>query len=106
MPRSTRRKGTAMALPARTPGPKPRFNETLLAILGSFLIAIVLASIFVANPLRAVRLAYLDYGHTPAGGAAKSSPAVTPQTEAGPVPPAQPGAAQPGTTQPGPAATK
>src|SRR3954468_8616742 len=68
-----------------TPAPKPRFNETTLAIVGSFLIAMVLASIFVGNPFRAIRLAYLDYSHTPAGGAAKAdtvnAPNVQPGTE-------------------------
>jgi hypothetical protein len=67
------------------PGPKPRFNETTLAIVGTFVIAMVLATIFVGNPFRAVRLAYLDYSHTPAGGAAKAdtvnAPATLPGTE-------------------------
>lgn len=100
---STRRKGIAMALPVRTPGPhtpgnKPRFNETLVAIIGSLVISVVLATLFVGSPFRALRLAYLDYSHTPAGGAAKSSPVNAPKTEAGTAPPspAQPAGSQPG----------
>jgi len=68
-----------------TLGPKPRFNETTIAIVGSFVVAMVLATIFVGNPFRALRLAYLDYSHTPAGGAAKAdtvnAPNVLPGTE-------------------------
>ena len=52
-----------------TLGPKPRFNETTIAIVGSFVISMVLATVFVGNPFRAIHLAYLDYSHTPAGGA-------------------------------------
>ena len=63
-----------------TPGPKPRFNETAVAIIGSFVIAMVLATIFVGNPLRAIRLAYLDVSHTPAGGAAKADVVNAPNT--------------------------
>jgi hypothetical protein len=87
-----------MALPVHTTGTKPRFNETLVAIIGSLVISVVLATIFVGSPFRALRLAYLDYAHTPAGGAAKSSPVNAPKTEAGTVPPspAQPGGSQPG----------
>jgi hypothetical protein len=59
-------------------GPKPRANETTIAIVGSFVIAVVLASIFVANPFRAIRLAFLDYSHTPAGGAAHADPVNAP----------------------------
>ena len=40
----------------------PRFNSTALAIGGSALIAIVLTSIFFANPITAVRLAYQGLG--------------------------------------------
>ena len=50
----------------------PRFNETAIAIGGSLLIAIVLSSLFVANPFRAARLAYTDYSNTPAAGAPKA----------------------------------
>jgi hypothetical protein len=63
-----------------TPGPKPRFNETMVAIVGSFVIAMVLATVLTSNPFRAVRLAYLDYGHTPAGGAAKADTVNAPNT--------------------------
>lgn len=62
------------------PGPKPRFNETAIAIIGSFVVAMVLATIFTGNPLRAIRLAYLDYSHTPAGGAAKADTVNAPNT--------------------------
>ncbi len=40
------------------PKPPPRFNPTMLAISGSALLAVVLTSIFFANPITAVRLAY------------------------------------------------
>ncbi len=61
-------------------GPKPRFNETTMAILGSLVVSIVLATILVGNPFHALRLAYLDYTHTPAGGAAKASTTEAPKT--------------------------
>jgi hypothetical protein len=63
-----------------TPGPKPRFNETTVAIVGSFVIAMVLATVLVGNPFKAVALAYLDYSHTPAGGAAKADTVNAPNT--------------------------
>ena len=63
-----------------TLGPKPRFNETTLAIVGSFVVAMVLGTILVGNPFRAIRLAYLDYSHTPAAGAAKADPVNAPAT--------------------------
>ena len=44
------------------PQPPPRFNSTALAIAGSALIAVVLTSIFFANPITAVRLAYQGLG--------------------------------------------
>lgn len=92
-----------MALPVPTTGTKPRFNETLVAIIGSLVISVVLATILVGSPFRALRLAYLDYSHTPAGGAAKSDPVAAPKTEAGTVPPSPAPAspAQPAGTQPG-----
>lgn len=40
------------------PKPPPRFNPTAAAICGSMLLAVVLASIFFANPITAVRRAY------------------------------------------------
>ena len=40
------------------PKPPPRFNETVVAIGGSALLAVVLTSIFFANPITAVRDAY------------------------------------------------
>jgi len=63
-----------------TPGPKPRFNETAVAIIGSLIVAMVLGTIFVGNPFRAIRLGYIDYSHTPASGAAKADPVNAPNT--------------------------
>jgi len=64
--------------PSITPRNKAtRFNPTAQAILGSAVIAIVLATLVTGNPFRAVRLAYLDYSHTPAAGAPKADPAPT-----------------------------
>jgi len=54
-----------------------RFNPTARAIIGSAVIAVILATLVTGNPFRAVRLAYLDYSHTPAAGAAKADPAPT-----------------------------
>ena len=54
-------------------GPKPRMSETSWAIVGSLVVSIVLATVMVGNPFRAIRLAYLDYSHTPAGGAPEAS---------------------------------
>lgn len=82
-----------MALPAPTTGPKPRFNETLWAIIISLVISIVLATVFTGSPFRALRLAYLDYSHTPAGGTAESSPVDAPKTEPGTASGPQKGAA-------------
>ena len=69
-----------MALPTTQPAAKPRFNETTLAIVGSFLISMVIGTILVGNPFRALRLAYLDYSQTPAAGAAKADPVNAPNT--------------------------
>lgn len=63
-----------------TPNSKPRFNETSWAIIGSVVISIVLATIMVGNPFSALRLAYLDYSSTPAGGAAEASTTRAPET--------------------------
>ena len=46
--------------------PAPRFNPTAIAIAGSFVLSIVLATILVGNPFHAVRLAYTDYSQRPA----------------------------------------
>ena len=46
--------------------PAPRFSPTAIAIAGTFAISIVLATLLVGNPFRALRLAYTDYSHTPA----------------------------------------
>ncbi len=54
-----------------------RFNPTAMAILGSAVIAIILATLVTGNPFRAVQLAYLDYSHTPAAGAANGDPSPT-----------------------------
>ena len=64
----------------RPPAPQPRFNETTIAIVGSFVISIVLGTILVGSPFRALRLGYLDYTHTPAGGAAKADTVNAPNT--------------------------
>ncbi len=43
--------------------PAPRFNPTAMAIAASFAFSIVVATLLVGNPFRAVRLAYTDYSH-------------------------------------------
>jgi hypothetical protein len=64
--------------PSTTPRNKAtRFNPTAQAIVGSAVIAVILATLVTGNPFRAVRLAYLDYSHTPAAGAAKADPSPT-----------------------------
>jgi len=68
-------------LPTVRPGEKPRFNETTIAIVGSFVIALILATIATGNPFRAVVLAYTDYSQTPAAGADKASTTRAPLTE-------------------------
>ena len=64
-----------------TPKPAPRFNPTAVAIGVSLVIGMIGATIVAGNPFRATRLAYLDYSHTPAGGAAKGSPTRAPETQ-------------------------
>ncbi len=59
---------------------KVQFNPTAVAIGVSLLIGIVGATMVAGNPFRATRLAYLDYSHTPAGGAEKGSPTKAPAT--------------------------
>ena len=59
--------------PGINPAPKPRFNETAIAIGGSFVIAMILATLLTGNPFRATQLAYTDYSGTPAAGAPKAS---------------------------------
>jgi hypothetical protein len=54
-----------------------RFNPTAQAIIASAVIAVIAATLVTGNPFRAVRLAYLDYSHTPATGAANGNPAPT-----------------------------
>ncbi len=51
-----------------------RFNPTAQAIVASAVIAVIGATLVTGNPFRAVRLAYLDYSHTPATGAANGDP--------------------------------
>jgi len=73
--------------PSMTPRNKAtRFNPTAQAIIGSAVIAVILATLVTGNPFRAVRLAYLDYSHTPAYGAAKADPSPTKSDEAVPSP--------------------
>ena len=54
-----------------------RFNPTAQAIIASAVIAVIAATLVTGNPFRAVRLAYLDYSHTPATGAPKADQAPT-----------------------------
>ena len=54
-----------------------RFNPTAQAIVASAVIAVIVATLVTGNPFRAVRLAYLDYSHTPAAGAANGDPSPT-----------------------------
>jgi hypothetical protein len=73
--------------PSTTPQNKAtRFNPTAQAIIGSAVIAVILATLVTGNPFRAVRLAYLDYSHTPATGAAKADPSPTKEDPAVPSP--------------------
>ena len=68
--------------PGIAPPPRTvRFNPTALAIGASLVIGIIGATLVAGNPFRATRLAYLDYSHTPAGGAAKGSPTRAPETQ-------------------------
>ncbi len=62
-------------------GTKAGMNETGWAIIGSLVISIVLATILVGSPFRALGLAYLDYSHTPAGGAPEASTTHAPATQ-------------------------
>ena len=66
--------------------PKTGSRETLWAIIGSFVVAIILASLLTGNPFRSLGRAYFDYTHEPRGG---STTAVGP---GGVAPPAQPAA--------------
>ena len=54
-----------------------RFNPTAQAIIASAVIAVIGATVVTGNPFRAVRLAYLNYSHTPATGAANGDPSPT-----------------------------
>ena len=48
-------------------------RETLWAIIGSFILSLVLATVLAGNPFRALGLAYFDYSHEP--GADRTAPA-------------------------------
>ena len=60
-------------VPTTRPPATPRFNETAIAIAGSFVIALILGTIVTGNPFRAMVMAYTDYSATPAAGAPKAS---------------------------------
>lgn len=51
-------------------------RETLWAIIGSLVVSLILATIMVGNPFRALGAAYFDYSHAP--GSAATAPAVAP----------------------------
>ena len=59
-----------------------RFNPTAQAIIASAVIAVIGATLVTGNPFRAIRLAYLDYSHTPAAGAPKADAAKADQPAA------------------------
>ena len=54
----------------------PASRETLWAIIGSFVLSLILATILVGNPFRALGMAYFDYSHEP--GVAAAQPATPP----------------------------
>ena len=66
--------------PTNVPLKRPMMNETAIAIAGSLVIAVVLATLVTGNPFRALVLAYTDYSGTPAAGAAKASTTNAPAT--------------------------
>ncbi len=49
----------------------PASRETLWAIVGSFVLALILATLLVGNPFHALGMAYFDYSHEPGVVAAK-----------------------------------
>ena len=53
---------------------QPASRETLWAIIGAFVLSLVLATILAGNPFRALGLAYFDYSHEPGGAGAKAAP--------------------------------
>ena len=70
---------------ASNPAPTgTKSNETMYAILGSFVLSIVLATVLTGNPLRSLALAYLDYSHTPAAGKPIASDTRAPANDAAP----------------------
>ena len=70
-----------MAPNAHPVGKSPRFNETAIAITVALVVSLVLATLLVGNPMRAMVLAYTDYSHTPAAGAPKASDTRAPANE-------------------------
>lgn len=55
----------------------PASRETLWAIIGSFVAALILATVLAGNPFRALGMAYFDYSHEP--GVAAPAPAAAPK---------------------------
>lgn len=53
--------------------PKTGSRETLWAIIGSFVISIVLASLMTGNPFNSLSRAYFDYTHEPRNGGPATS---------------------------------
>ena len=73
--------GTEAGLhPAKT----PRFNETVIAIVGAMVFSAIVATLLTGNPFRVLVLAYTDYSQTPAAGAPKASTTDAPATAAAP----------------------
>ena len=68
-------------VPTTRPPNTPRFNQTTLAIAGSFVIALILATLVTGNPFRAMVMAYTDYAGTPAAGAPKASTTEAPANQ-------------------------
>ena len=71
---------------AQTPTPQPsgkqpRFNETAIVITVALLISLAASWALVGSPLRAMKLAYIDYSHTPATGARQASDVDAPLTK-------------------------
>ncbi len=71
--------------------PKPGSRETLYAIIGSFVISVILASLLTGSPFHSLVQAYRDYGSEPRGGtpAATPAPAATTPAPAAATPPAK-----------------
>ena len=69
--------------PAPPVGKTPRFNETATAIVAALVLSLVLSWLIVGSPLRAMRMAYIDYSNTPATGARAASTVDAPLTQQG-----------------------